>query len=122
VKNDDPEVEIGNKDQDQEIINRPEMIDDPDQLMSETRKLKDDQEVDREVVDEIEEEDDMTHQALAHLHRRAVRQVQAQEVVHGDHDHVTQEGEKTILLPEIDGVHSNEKEDLCLKLPSTKIK
>ena len=38
------------------------MID--DQLMSERRKLKDDQEVDREAVDEIEEEDDMTHQAL----------------------------------------------------------
>jgi len=93
-----------------------------DQLMSERRKLKDDQEVDREAVDEIEEEDDMTHQALAHLHRQAVRRVQAQEVVHGDHDHVIQEDERTILLPEIDGVHSNEKEDLCLKLPSTKIK
>ena len=38
------------------------MID--DQLMSERRKLKDDQEVDREAVDEIEEEDVMTHQAL----------------------------------------------------------
>ena len=34
-----------------------------DQLMSGRRKLKDDQEVDREAVDEIEEDDDMTHQA-----------------------------------------------------------
>lgn len=89
--------------------------------MSGRRKLKDDQEVDREAVDEIEEDDDMTHQAQAPLRRQAVRRVQVQEVVHGDHDHVIREDERTILLPG-DGVHSNEKEDLCLKLPSTKIK
>ena len=41
-----------------------------DQLMSERRKLKDDQEVDREAVDEIEEEDDMTHQALGNGRNR----------------------------------------------------
>lgn len=98
------------------------MIDDLNQLMSEKRKLKDDQEVDREAGDEKEEEDVTTHQALAPLHRQAVLRVQVQEVVHGDQDHVIQEDVRTILPPEIDGVHSNGKEDLCLKLPSTKIK
>ena len=44
-----------------------------DQLMSERRKLKDDQEVDREAVDEIEEEDDMTHQALGNGRKRDTR-------------------------------------------------
>ena len=64
MKKDDREVKIGSKDPNQEIeiINRQEVI--GDQLMSGRRKLKDDQEVDREAVAEIEEEDDMTHRAL----------------------------------------------------------
>ena len=48
----------------------------------------------------------------APLRRQAVLRVQVQEVVHGDHDHVIREDERTILLRG-DGVHSNEKEDLC---------
>ena len=44
-----------------------------DQLMSERRKLKDDQEVDPEAVDEIEEEDDMTHQAQGNCRNRDTR-------------------------------------------------
>jgi len=85
--------------------------------------MKEDREVDQEAEDEIVEEEDMIHQALAPLHHQA-RLVQVQEAVPGDHDHVTIDDERIHLLLLLTGavVHSNEKEDLCLKLPSTKIK